>query len=151
MFGKMDHWSVNPSDAKNWYPNKWTLVIQLIKPLSNWLEQPFTQAACTFDYVTVGVGFLSLVFARNSIDIVFHLFFVLISFSYTSRVYGKLIKAKNKWKTIDPSDPSNCKNPVITLGSISHNPSDWKVRNKWFFLAFRSVGSLVSLIQVSKQ
>ena len=51
----------------------------------------------------------------------------------------------------DPSDPSNCKNPVITLDPMSYDPSDWKVRDKWFFLVFRSVGSLISLIQVSKQ
>ena len=47
----MDHWSVDSSYARNWYTNKWTLVIQLFKPLSIWLEQPFTQAAWTFDYV----------------------------------------------------------------------------------------------------
>ena len=35
---------------------------QLIKPLSNWFEQPFAQAAFTFDYVIIGSGFLSLVF-----------------------------------------------------------------------------------------
>ena len=39
---------------------------QLIKPLSNWLEQPFTQAAYTFDYV-----YRFRIFARNSIDIGF--------------------------------------------------------------------------------
>ena len=48
----MDHWSVDSSNARNWYTNKWTLVIQLIEPLSNLLEQPFTQAAYTFDYVS---------------------------------------------------------------------------------------------------
>ena len=68
LFGKMDYWPVDPSDARNWYQNKWTLVIQLIKPLNNWLEQPFTKAACMFDYVIIGFGFLSLVFAWNSID-----------------------------------------------------------------------------------
>ena len=36
---KIDQWSVDSSNARNWYINKWTLVIQLIKPLSNWLEQ----------------------------------------------------------------------------------------------------------------
>ena len=51
LFGKMFHWSVDSSNARNWYTNKWTLVIQQIKPLSNWSEQPFTQAASTFDYV----------------------------------------------------------------------------------------------------
>ena len=25
--------------------------MQLTKPLSNWLDQPFLQVACTFDYV----------------------------------------------------------------------------------------------------
>ena len=44
---------------------------------------------------------------------------------------------KNKWKTSDPSDPSNCKNPVITLDLMSHEPSDKTVRNKWVFLMFR--------------
>ena len=39
-------------------------MIQLIKPLSNWLVQPFTQAACTF----INFVFLSLLFARNPID-----------------------------------------------------------------------------------
>ena len=47
----MYHWSVDSSNARNWYTNKWTLGIQLINPLSNWPEQPSTQAACTFDYV----------------------------------------------------------------------------------------------------
>ena len=49
----------------------------------------------------------------------------------------------------DWSDPSNCKNPDITLDTIGHDSSYWKVQNKCFF-AF-SVGSLLSLIQVSKQ
>ena len=71
FFGKMYHWSVDSSNARNWYTNKWTLVIQLIKPLSDWLEQPFIQAACMFDYV--GFGFLSLVFARNPIVTGFHI------------------------------------------------------------------------------
>ena len=66
LLGKMDHWSVDSSNARNWYTNKWTLVVQLIKPLSNWSEQPFTQAACTFDYV-YKFRILSLVFARNPI------------------------------------------------------------------------------------
>ena len=52
----MDHWSVDPSDASNWYPNKWTSAIQQIEPLSNWLEQPFTKAACSFDYLIIGFG-----------------------------------------------------------------------------------------------
>ena len=38
--------------------------------------------------------------------------------------YEKLIKTKNKWKTSDPSDPSHCKNPVITLDPMSHDPRD---------------------------
>ena len=42
------YWSIDSNNARNWYTNKWTLVIQLINPLSNWLEQPFTQTACTF-------------------------------------------------------------------------------------------------------
>ena len=51
LLGKMCHWSVDSSNAWNWDTNKWNVVIQLIKPLSNWLEQQFTQAASTFDYV----------------------------------------------------------------------------------------------------
>ena len=31
---------------------------------------------------------------------------------------------KNLKKTSDPCDPSNCKNPVITLDPIGHDPSD---------------------------
>ena len=34
---------------------------------------------------------------------------------------------------------------------MGHDLGDQKVRDKWGFFAFRSVGSLVSLIQLSKQ
>ena len=51
---------------------------------------------------------------------------------------------------METSDPSDCKNPVITLDLMGHDLSDWMVQNK-YFLVFRSIGSLVSLIQVSKQ
>ena len=44
----------------------------------------------------------------------------------------------------DSSDASDCKNPVIPPDPMGHDASDWKGRNI-------SVGSLVSLIQVSKQ
>ena len=30
----------------------------------------------------------------------------------------------------DPKDPSNCKNPVITLDPMGHDPGDWKVQSK---------------------
>ena len=40
---------------------------------------------------------------------------------------GKTDRDKNKQKTSDPNDPSNCKNPVITLDPMGHDPSDWKV------------------------
>ena len=49
------------------------------------------------------------------------------------------------------SDPSDWKNPAITLDSMSHDPGDSKVQNKWGILVFRAVGSFVSQIQVSKQ
>ena len=65
-----------------------------------------------FDYVTIGFGFLSLAFTRNSIEIGFR------------EVDTKMIKTKNKWKTSDPSDPSNCKNSAITLDPMSHDPSN---------------------------
>ena len=65
-----------------------------------------------FDYVIIGFGFLSLVFAWNSIDNGFW------------EVQAKLIKTRNKWKTSDPSHPSDCKNPVITLYLMGHDPSN---------------------------
>ena len=34
---------------------------------------------------------------------------------------------------------------------MSNDPSDWKLRGKYFFLVFESIESLVSLIQVSRQ
>ena len=40
---------------------------------------------------------------------------------------------KNLKKTSDPCDPSNCKNPVITLDPIGHDPSDWKYERYVFF------------------
>ena len=34
------------------------------------------------------------------------------------------MKRRNKWKTSDTRDPSDLKNPVITLAPMVHNPSD---------------------------
>ena len=60
----------------------------------------------------IGFGFLPLVYAWNPIDIGFW------------DVYAKLIETRNKQKTSDPSDPSNFRNPVITLDPMGHYPSD---------------------------
>ena len=65
LFVKMDHWSVNSSNETNWYTNKWTLVMQLIKPLSNRLGKPFRQAACTFDYVHMFWIFVTCICAES--------------------------------------------------------------------------------------
>ena len=35
-----------------------------------------------------------------------------------------MIETRNKWKTSDQSDPSNCKNPVINLDPMGHDPSN---------------------------
>ena len=51
LFRKLYHWSLDLSNARNWYTNKWTLEIQLINLFSNWLDQPLEQVAYTFDYV----------------------------------------------------------------------------------------------------
>ena len=120
FFSKMYHWSVDSCNARNWYTNKWTLVIQLIKRLSNWLEQPFTQAAFTFDYVYRFQIFVTCVCARSHCYWISHLPHHIVT--------AKLIETRNKQKASDPSDPSNCKNPVIALNPM--DPSDWKVRNK---------------------
>ena len=75
------------------------------------MEQPFTQAVCTFDYVYRFQIFVTCVCA-NPIDTGFW------------EVWAKLIDIRNKQKTSDPSDPSNCNNPVITLDPLGHDPSD---------------------------
>ena len=49
---------------------------------------------------------------ENSIDIGFR------------EVYDKLIETRNEKDTSGPSDPRDCKNPVITLDRMSHDPSD---------------------------
>ena len=38
--------------------------------------------------------------------------------------FFELIETRKKWKADDPSDPSDCKNPVITLDPMDHDPSD---------------------------
>ena len=60
-------------------------------------------------------GFLQLLGSLGSL--VFHLFFALISFSYTREVYEKLIKTKNKWKTMSMEFRANTsdKNPTPTV------------------------------------
>ena len=45
----MGYWFIEPSDPSSPYPKKWIWKKQLMQPLSNWLEQPFTWAACPFD------------------------------------------------------------------------------------------------------
>ena len=36
----------------------------------------------------------------------------------------KLIKARSKWNASDPSDPRDCKNPVITMDPMRRDPND---------------------------
>ena len=69
------------------------------------LQQPFTEAAYTFDYLTKVFGFLSLTlsFLENSINNKFR------------EVWEKLTETKNKWKKVDPS---NRKNPACNLDTI---------------------------------
>ena len=43
------------------------------------------------------------------------------------------METRNKWKKNDPTDPSDQTNPAITLDLTDHDPSDPKVRNKYFF------------------
>ena len=50
---------------------------------------------------------------------------------------SKLIETGNKWKTRDPKDRSDWKNHIITLALMGHDPSDWKVQNKHFFISFQ--------------
>ena len=92
LFGKMHHWSVDPSDARSWYTNKWTSVIQLIKPLSNWLEQPFIQAACTFDYLYRFWIFVTCVSTQSHCYWIPHL--------HNHIVTAKLIEIRNKKRVI---------------------------------------------------
>ena len=117
----MDKWSIDSRDSRNWYPDKCTLLTQLIRSLSNYLEQPFTRNDCTFDYIIIG---FALVFTRK-----FH-------WNWISEVQTKLIETGSKWKTSDQNDPSDWKNPAITLDSKSHDPADWKVQNKCRFVSF---------------
>ena len=82
-------------------------------PIDQAIEQLIRAAIYTshlyfFDNVC-RFGFLSIVFAWNPIDIGFR------------EVQAELIETRNKQKT---SDPSNCKNPVITLETMGHDPSD---------------------------
>ena len=48
----------------------------------------------------------------NSIDIGFR------------EVYARLIETRIIWKASDPSDLSDCKNLVITLDPMDHDPND---------------------------
>ena len=69
LLAKMDQWFVDPCDPRNWYPNKQNLVIQLIQPLINQLEQSYTRAVCTFDYVIIGfILFFTRKFHRHWIS-----------------------------------------------------------------------------------
>ena len=61
----MYHWSLDLSNGRYWYINKWTLVIQLINLFSNWLVQPFEQVAYTFDYVYKFCIFVTCVCAQS--------------------------------------------------------------------------------------
>ena len=45
----------------------------------------------------------------------------------------KLTETQNKRKKSDSSDPRDQMNPDIVLDPTDHDPSDSKVRNKWFF------------------
>ena len=142
LFGKIDPWAVYPSDPRSWYPNKWTLLMQLIQPLRNWLEQPFTRMHFWLRSYRFRI-FLTCVCAGIPLTLVFGKYMKNwlrqeINEKRVIQVIGKMIK-----------NPINdCKNPVIAKDTTGHYPSAWKVRSKWFFLVFRS---LIALIQVSKQ
>ena len=138
LFGKMDHWSVDPSNAKNWYTNKLTLC-QLIKPLSNWLEPPFTQTACTFDYVYR-----------------FRIFVICVcTQSHWHWISGSIGKSDWDKKCIEKTLTQVIR--VIerilllpwTQGVMIQVVERYGANS--FFLVLRSVGSPVSLIQVPKQ
>ena len=141
LFGKMYHWSVDSSDVRRWYANKWTLVIQPIKPLSNWLEQPFIQAACTFVYLYRFWIFVSCVCTQSHCYWIPHL--------RNHIVTAKLIKIRNKKRVIQV---------IRLIVRILFLPwIQWvmiqvieRCETNFFFLALRSVVSLESLIQVHK-
>ena len=131
----MYHWSVDSSNARNWYTNKWTLVIQLIEPLSNLLEQPFTQAAYTFDYVS---NFCHLCLRRIPLTLDFG--------KYRQNWSRQEINGKRVIQVI---------RVIVRILYYAGSNGSW---SKWLkgtkeiaFLVLRSVRALVSLIQVSKQ
>ena len=99
----LDTWISDTRDPTDLNARK-NHLFRTFQSLGLWLIEP-----------KVITGFLQLLGSLRSL--VFHLFFALISFSCTREVYEKLIKTKNKWKTMSMEFRANTsyKNPTPTV------------------------------------
>ena len=115
------------------------LMIQLSQLMSNWLEWPFTRAVCPFEYMIIVFRFfsLNLPLRRNS-----------ISNYFLDGKLGKLVETNGK-RILQVIRVNEQTLLLPWIQRIMIQVIHRYETNR--FSVFRSVGSVVSLLQVSKQ